>query len=65
MLIESEKSIPLVGQCFRLAYILAIAFSHVPLAGWLPKGLQSGNIILLHQVNKFGTTVAKPCMTGF
>ncbi|KAJ5827332.1 protein kinase [Penicillium robsamsonii] len=66
-LIQSGKStdIPLLGDRFRLAYRLANAFSLFHAAGWLHKGMHSGNILFLQRANGTGITVVQPFITGF
>ncbi|OBR05452.1 Serine threonine protein kinase [Colletotrichum higginsianum IMI 349063] len=55
---------PLLGDRFRLAFTLASAFSLFHAAGWLHKGLHSGNIQFLREVD--GTvSVTQPFITGF
>ncbi|KAB8272147.1 prion-inhibition and propagation-domain-containing protein [Aspergillus minisclerotigenes] len=66
-LIKEGKSaqIPLLGDRFRLAYRLVHAFSLFHAAGWLHKGIHSGNIIFLQPANSVGITVLQPFITGF
>ncbi|OLN95463.1 hypothetical protein CCHL11_05176 [Colletotrichum chlorophyti] len=64
MLEDESATPPLLGDRFRLAFTLASAFSLFHAAGWLHKGLHSGNILFLREAN--GTiSVTEPFITGF
>ncbi|WYZ42247.1 hypothetical protein EsH8_V_001142 [Colletotrichum jinshuiense] len=61
--------VPLLGHRFQLAYALAVAFSQFHAAGWLHKGLHSGNIVFFqHETSDTRSMlvdITKPFVTGF
>ncbi|KAM5349088.1 hypothetical protein ACJ41O_008911 [Fusarium nematophilum] len=64
-LMQDQKTRPpLLGDRFQLAYTLAAAFSLFHAAGWLHKGLHSGNIFFLREEDNT-ITVTEPFITGF
>lgn len=55
---------PFLGERFRLATTLAIAFSRFHAAGWLHKGLHSASITFLQRPGGI-TSITEPFITGF
>ncbi|OJD33734.1 protein kinase-like [Diplodia corticola] len=66
-LIKNQGRIPIppLGDRFQLAFTLASAFSRFHAAGWLHKGLHSGNIVFLERDDDGGISVTEPFITGF
>lgn len=62
---EIRFPIPPLGDRFQLAFTLASAFSCFHAAGWLHKGLHSGNIVFLQPADERAISVTEPFITGF
>ncbi|KAK2615954.1 hypothetical protein N8I77_002675 [Diaporthe amygdali] len=62
---QSSSDIPNLGDRFNLALVLAIAFSHFHAAGWLHKGLHSGNILYDDSVAGPSLSINEPFISGF
>jgi hypothetical protein len=62
---RGSASIPILGDRFSLAYILACSFGRFHAAGWLHKGFHSGNIIFFQLKNGKGIKVTEPYIMGF
>ncbi|KAI1452178.1 prion-inhibition and propagation-domain-containing protein [Annulohypoxylon moriforme] len=56
--------IPLLGDRFQLAYVLACAFSCFHAAGWLHKGFHTGSIFFF-QKSDGRIDITEPFITGF
>ncbi|XXG95561.1 Putative flavonol synthase [Hypoxylon texense] len=63
--ISQKTSPPLLGDRFKLAYVLACAFSRFHAAGWLHKGFHSGSIIFFQRRAGQRVDVTEPFITGF
>ncbi|OTB16020.1 hypothetical protein K445DRAFT_22338 [Daldinia sp. EC12] len=61
---DSKRPIPLLGDRFQLAYVLACAFSCFHAAGWLHKGFHTGSIWFF-QKRGGRVDVTQPFITGF
>ncbi|GAW24161.1 hypothetical protein ANO14919_137420 [Xylariales sp. No.14919] len=62
---RGSASIPILGDRFSLAYILACSFGRFHAAGWLHKGFHSRNIIFFQLKNGKGIQVTEPYIIGF
>ncbi|KAI0179284.1 prion-inhibition and propagation-domain-containing protein [Hypoxylon sp. FL1284] len=63
-LIRRKSDIPLLGDRFQLAYVLACAFSCFHAAKWLHKGFHTGSIFFYRKTDgRFDITA--PFITGF
>ncbi|KAL0929764.1 protein kinase [Colletotrichum truncatum] len=66
---DKSFPVPLLGHRFQLAYALAVAFSQFHAAGWLHKGLHSGNIVFFQyetpDTQSVPVDITKPFVTGF
>lgn len=57
--------IPLLGDRFRLAQALAVAFSRFHSAGWLHKGLHTSSIVFFQRKDTRNISLMDPFITGF
>ncbi|KAI1100400.1 prion-inhibition and propagation-domain-containing protein [Jackrogersella minutella] len=64
-LIRNQKAqVPLLGDRFQLAYVLACAFSCFHAAKWLHKGFHTGSIFFFQKIGG-RIDVTEPFITGF
>lgn len=59
------SNIPLLGDRFRLAQALAVAFSRFHAAGWLHKGLHASSVVFFQRKDTGTISLVDPFITGF